>query len=187
MLWSRWDNTGTEYLRLWSDNAGFRADSGIVGVIEESPLRVGYRIHCDPNWHTRELTVRVTGARGNSALDLLSDGAGNWRTRSGEPLPALTGCIDVDLMATPFTNTLPIRRLGLAVGASAEIQVVYVSFPTLELSAMRQRYTNMGVIDGTQHYKYENVSGEPFEALLTVDADGLVLDYPGLFRRYLLT
>lgn len=179
VLWSNWDNAGTEFLRLWDNAKGFHADSGIVGVIEGVPLRVGYRILCDPNGHTRELSVRVTGVKGSATrqLDLLSDGVGRWQTRSGEPLPTLDGCIDVwNLMASPFTNTLPIRRLGLQPGASTEIQVVYVDFPTLELSVMRQRYTNIGRTEGVQHYLYQNVSGEPFEALLTVDADGLVLD-----------
>jgi hypothetical protein len=46
-------------------------------------------------------------------LELISDGRGKWTDASGNPLPALDGAIDMDLSVSPFTNTLPIRRLRL--------------------------------------------------------------------------
>jgi hypothetical protein len=88
----------------------------------------------------------------------------------------------VDLLPTPFTNTLPIRRLRLAVGDSREILVAYVTVPGLELSAARQRYTRLEPRDGRDVYRFEGL-GSGFVAEVTVDAEGLVVDYPGLFRR----
>ena len=44
----------------------------------------------------------------SQSLHLLTDGEGFWTTESGETIPLLKGCLDVDLSATPFTNTLPI-------------------------------------------------------------------------------
>ena len=49
-------------------------------------------------------------------IDLLADGEDGWTTRGGAAMPELEGCVDVDISATPVTNILPIRRLGLAPG-----------------------------------------------------------------------
>ena len=94
------------------------------------------------------------------------------------PMPEYTGAIDVDLAMTPFTNTLPIRRLGLAVGAAADIIVVYVTFPDLAVSAGPQRYTRLA----ERTYRFESLGGG-FVRDIEVDEHGLVVTYPGLFRR----
>jgi uncharacterized protein len=94
------------------------------------------------------------------------------------PMPEFTGAIDVDLAMTPFTNTLPIRRLGLAVGASADIIVVYVTFPDLAVIADPQRYTRLA----ERTYRFESLDGG-FVRNIEVDEHGLVVTYPGLFRR----
>jgi hypothetical protein len=109
---------------------------------------------------------------------MLSDGAGHWRRADGAPLPELDGCIDPDISMTPFTNTLPIRRLGLGIGDTAEIGVAYVLVPELSLRAAPQRYTRLG----DRLWRFESLDSG-FTADLTVDAEGLVVDYPGLFRR----
>jgi uncharacterized protein len=84
--------------------------------------------------------------------------------------------VDVDINRSPLTNTLPIRRLG--VSAPREIDVAYVSVPELTVRPVRRRYT---LLPGDQPvYRYESGS---FSADLPVDGDGLVLDYPGLWRR----
>jgi len=95
-------------------------------------------------------------------------------------MAVLAGCIDVDFTASPFTNTLPIRRLGLGVGQSARLRVVYIRVPALEIRPATQTYTRL---DAT-HYRYESGT---FRADLPVDEDGLVLDYPGLWRRIAAT
>lgn len=51
-------------------------------------------------------------------LVLKSDGNGHWKDHKGELFPDLGGCNDIDLYFSPFTNTLPIRRLLLKPGKS---------------------------------------------------------------------
>lgn len=114
----------------------------------------------------------------NTRVALTSDGAGRWM-RDGVAMGALDGAIDVDVSATPFTNTLPIRRLALAAGVSAEILVAYVDVPSLAISAERQRYT---CLESARRYRFEALDGD-FTRTLEVDADALVVSYPGLFRR----
>jgi len=112
-------------------------------------------------------------------LLLLADGQGNWRTGAGAPLPELRGALDVDLSASPFTNTLALRRLGLRTGESADIAAAYVAFPDLALSLDPQRYTCLAA---GSLYRYQS-RDSAFRADVAVDADCLVTDYPGLFRR----
>jgi hypothetical protein len=121
----------------------------------------------------------VIGA--DTVIDLVSDGTGRWRNAGGPALPDLDGAIDVDLSVTPFTNTLPIRRLDLAEGQRADIRAVYVHFPDLGLTIDRQRYTCLK--RGSQ-YRYESLDSD-FVRDIEIDADGLIVTYPGLFRRIL--
>ena len=118
-------------------------------------------------------------ALGGEALEPLADGQGRWTTSPGDPLPGLDGCIDADISATLFTNTLPIRRLGLRTGESIDLKVAYVAAPGLGVEPDGQRYT---CPKEGELYRYESLESD-FMADLRVDADGLVLDYPGLFRR----
>jgi hypothetical protein len=87
------------------------------------------------------------------------------------------GAVDIDLAFSPFTNTLPIRRLNLPVGSSAEIVTAYVEALSLRVTPDPQRYTRLA----TDEYLYESLDTD-FSRRITVDADGFVLDYPGLFR-----
>ena len=98
-------------------------------------------------------------------------------------MPALDGCLDVDLSATPFTNTLPIRRLALAPGWATEITVVYVEVPSLRVGVARQRYRCLTWgAGGRRAIAYETAAGD-FTADITVDADGLVVEYPQIARQ----
>ena len=135
-----------------------------------------FRIRCDLDWRARELDVELIG--GGRRLHLRGDGHGHWTDGTDAPLPALAGALDVDLPITPFTNTLPIRRLRLAAGQTAEIVVAYVQLPALTVEIDHQRYTCLA----PRRYRYEAVDGT-FTSEIEVDGDGLVVSYPELFRR----
>ena len=89
--------------------------------------------------------------------------------------PQYSDCVDVDLSFTPATNTLPIRRLGLEIGEEAEIHVAWLVGPKLSVQRVPQRYTRLA----EDRYRYTQ---DEFEAELTVDRQGLVLEYEGLWR-----
>lgn len=187
-MWSAWDGAGAEHLLLTVGDDEIVADGLVVGVKEEGGLfRVHYEVRADAAWNARAVRVSVPGLDlGAPVIDLRADGAGNWTTRSGESVSWLEGCVDVDISATPFTNTLPIRRLGLTLGQSVELQVAYVDVGEMRAWMEEQRYTRLESEDsGGELYKYESLDGS-FTANLPVDTDGLVLDYPSLFKRVLL-
>jgi hypothetical protein len=56
---------------------------------------------------------------------------------------------------------------------------VFVSLPGLEVGCVRQTYRTVAAGETT----VVSFASDGFEAELTVDADGLVLEYPGLARR----
>ena len=118
------------------------------------------------------------GRRPRSGSSLAADGAGQW-TRDAAPLPDLSGALDVDLGFTPATNTLPIRRLALAVGESAPVRSAWLRFPELRLEPLEQTYTR----EAEQTFRYRAVvDGEPFVARLDTDVFGRVVGSEGLWE-----
>lgn len=184
VVWSAWNGAGAEHLLLDMREDGTVADGVVVGLAEGGcPFRVRYEVRADASWSARAVRVCVPGLDPvTPVVDLLADGEGNWTTRSGEFVLGLEGCVDVDISATPFTNTLPIRRLGLELGESADLSIAYVDIDERRVWREEQRYTRLEQNSGDGLYKYESLDGG-FTADLLVDADGLVLDYPVLFRR----
>jgi hypothetical protein len=183
LVWIPDDEPGIEDVRVTYDPGGVRFSGMVVRLWEGRPLRVSYRLVCDAHWRVREL--RLTGeseTTGEHTLHVLADGAGSWQDGAGQPIVALQGCIDVDIMVTPLTNTLPIRRLALSPGEAREIVVVYVSAPDFTLRPLRQRYSRMDDTEGRQRYRYESLASG-FTADLPVDDDGFVIEYPSIWRR----
>jgi uncharacterized protein len=175
--WQDWSGTGYEHLVLKVEPGGVIAESALLSGTDGAPFAASYRITCDPLWRVRKLDVALVGDE--RRVEITADGAGNWADAGGAPLPHLHGAIDVDLTASPFTNTLPIRRLDLPRGGSAEIQTAYVLFPELTVTLDPQRYT---CLEPNGRYRYESLDSD-FLREIEVDSEGLVVAYPGLFRR----
>ena len=173
--WCPYDGSGLEHLVVHRDGDTISAHGVVIG--ERDGLRHGtrYVIECDSAWRVRHALIEVAGG---ARLELFADGEGHWHGRDGAPIAALDGCIDIDLTASCFTNTLPIRRLGGVPGERRVIDVAWVWIPELTVQAAPQAYTLLD--DG--RYRFEGV-GSGFQANLTVDDEGFVVDYPGLFRR----
>ena len=181
VMWVPWEGPGLEHLRLAPDEDGVVANGLVIGLEAGRPFRIGYEVRCDVHWRVREVHAAAPDS-GRPVIELLTDGEGHWKRGGGEPVPELDGCIDVDISATPFTNTLPIRRLGLEPGESEELTVTYVRVPELLVGPERQRYGCLEAKADGGLYRFEALPSG-FTAELPVDAEGLVIDYPGLFRR----
>jgi hypothetical protein len=175
--WQDWSGKGIEHLVLDVDADEIVAEAAILGTIDDELFGVRYRILCDGSWRVTGVEVSQIGE--DRWIELSHDGAGNWVDSSQNPMEDLKGAMDVDISVTPFTNTIPIRRLKLNRGEAKEILVVYVQLPGLKLSTDRQRYT---CLEPNKLYRYESLDSE-FTRDIEVDANGLVVTYPGLFRR----
>ena len=108
--------------------------------------------------------------------------AGRPWTVDGESRPDLAPCIDIDIMVTPFTNSLPIRRLRLEPDQPVAIQPAYIRLPDLVVEPAAQEYRRLGAACSPGRFRYRGLASG-FTADLTVDDDGLVLDYPPIWRR----
>jgi uncharacterized protein len=181
VMWSPWEGPGLEHLRLVTSDGGVVANGLVIGLEAGRPFRIHYEIRCDERWRVREVRVATPDSE-RPVLELLADGEGHWKRRGGELVPELDGCIDVDISATPFTNTLPIRRLGLEPVESEELTVTYIRVPELLVGPERQLYGCLEEQADGGLYRFEALPSG-FTAELPVDAEGLVIDYPGLFRR----
>jgi uncharacterized protein len=181
VMWVPWAGPGLEHLRLVTSGSGVVMNGLVIGLEAGRPFRIGYEIRCDRRWRVREVRAAAPDLE-RPVLELLADGEGYWKRGGVEPIPELDGCIDVDISATPFTNTLPIRRLGLEPGESEELMVTYVRVPELLVGPERQRYGCLEAQADGGLYRFEALTSG-FTAELPVDAEGLVIDYPGLFRR----
>ncbi|MFZ5791403.1 MAG: putative glycolipid-binding domain-containing protein [Pseudomonadota bacterium] len=181
-FWASWEGPGLEQMRLRLDATESVAHGLVMGVADGLPFRLHYKIKWGADWHTRKVVLELHTLQGVRELSLKSDGRGHWRDEHGDPLPELDSCLDVDISVTPFTNTLPVRRLDLEPGRSAELRVVYIAVPALTAKPAEQRYRCRERKSGRQLVTYEGLS-TGFKADLELDADGLVIDYPGIFRR----
>jgi uncharacterized protein len=181
MRWRRVDVPGREDARVEQTPAGWRL-TGYLDVEEDGvPASLRYRIDCDHEWRTRSALIEGQAGSQPVRFALAADGAGQW-ARDGQALPELAGALDVDLGFTPSTNTLPIRRLSLAVDETAAVQSAWLRFPELRLERLEQTYTR----EAGQVYRYEaQVDGDPFTARLDTDAYGRVLRYEGLWEAEL--
>jgi len=175
-VWRRLDTPGLEWCRF--DRSGIRGS--LLVVLDGNPRFVTYAIRRDRDWLTRGATVEIEDGSGRRRLALRVDGHGRWFA-GRRPLDWAQRLLDVDLGVTPSTNTLPIRRLQLSVGKSAELTAVWVHFPSLEVRPLAQRYTRLG----PSTYRYQSlVDGKVrFSARLSVDRDGAVQRYARLFQR----
>ena len=177
MRWRRLDVPGREEARVHRTGNGWQL-TGDLHVDESGIIsRLQYTITCDRAWRTRSALIVGKASGQPVRFDLAADGAGHW-TRDGEPAPEVDGALDVDLGFTPATNTLPIRRLNLAVGANAPVTSAWLRFPELRFEPLEQTYTR----ETERSYRYRAlVDGEPFTALLETDDVGRVLRYGNLW------
>lgn len=181
VLWTPLRQTGLEQLHLVEDEIGVVADGLVLRIEQAIPFRFWYQVRTDSDWHVRECFFQIGGEQGRR-IWWSTDGRGRWTDASGTAYSALDGCLDIDISCTPFTNTLPIRRLALTPGERADILVAYLSVPELSIRPVRQRYTCLSRTASGWLYRYERLeTGTTFDLL--VDEKALVVDYPGIWKR----
>ena len=170
VAWRRSDDIETdEHCTLTVRDSGLSLVGTVLGAEAGAPVRVEYRVLADASGVTTATHVRDLRGFETRTLALERDAKGNW-TVDGKVVRSLKGCTDVDLGCSPSTNTLPIRRLGLAAGKAATIKAAWVRFPDLVVVKAAQTYTRL------DEFTWRYASGS-FEAELTVDEDGLVAVY----------
>ena len=197
---------GPEPQRIDSAHVNLEADSlRAHGASLTASYALDYRLETEPGWVTRELNVRSRGDGWWRSLVLRRSGGGEWsadwtgrarpdRKLGGEglgslpsELPDLDGALDCDLGLCPLTNTMPILRHDLVSAShrgnadSHDLVMALVSVPDLTVRRAEQRYTVSDPVDEVGALVV--FASEGFRTTIEADADGLVVNYPGLGRR----
>ena len=168
--WRTWDHEHLETLTLRWENEGWTA-TGEVG--REA---VTYVLRLSATWKVRQFLL----FRDLDEPDLWlgADGTGRWGEINGAHRHDLAGCTDVALAITPFTTSVPIRRLGLAIGDSADVTSALVDVETLGVTPVGHHLER---ISARRYRRTDLVSGRSSQ--FDVDEYGLVHDDPDTFRR----
>lgn len=166
--WADWSGDHDEELALTWDNEGWTA-SGRVTRHE-----VHYVVRLSPLWQVRQFLL----FRDLDEPDLWigTDGHGRWGEINGAHRVDLDGGIDIAMACTPFGHTIPIRRLGLAVGAESPTVVLDIDVDTLGIVPAAALYRR---IDDDSYEVVRADGTERFE----VDNHGVPTDIEPHFRR----
>jgi hypothetical protein len=178
VFWRRLDGEGHDACRLIPCADGWRlAGTAVFQEPGQPPACLSYEVDCDAQWCTRQGAVRgwVGELEVNCRVHRKPDGG--W-TFNGQAMPALAGCLDLDLGFTPATNLFQLQRMALAVGQSAEVPVAWLDAGGTTLALLAQRYERRS----TATYWYE-APRFGYQALLEFDEAGFARDYPGLWRQ----
>jgi hypothetical protein len=171
--WRSLEETGLEHLQIEEREATVAVESVLIGE-RDNEFGVRYEMTLARDWTFQAITIHPVGG---DTFTLRSDGEGNW-IANGREVPELQACVDVDMSGTPFTNTLPIRRNRWTIGEPQRFDMAWIPLDTLAPFRDGQIYTWLG----GDKYRYQAADGS-FEAILTVDPDGLIVTYEGLFER----
>ena len=171
IAWNGTSEWRAEVCEVVLSDGGLVATGAQLGASPQ-PYRAAYELEVRGDWVTRRLRVEVAGV---GSLELRHDGKGAW---AGVPsADELEGVLDCDLAYSPLTNVMPVRRHRLHQQPGAvDFEMAWVSLPDLAVQRLHQRYEHLA--PGRVRY-----SSGAFTADLELDAEGLVVTYPGLARR----
>ena len=158
VTWRRSDVVASDELcTMTIRDGGLSLIGTLLGSDGGTPVRTEYRVFADGAGMTTAVHVRDLRGFEQRTLTLARDAKGGW-TVDGLPDRQLKGCTDVDLGCSPATNTLPIRRLRLGIGASRTIRAAWVRFPDLVVVPVAQTYARLDEL--TYRFASGTIEGE---------------------------
>jgi len=184
LTWRSHDATRIECTRVLLTGDRIKAVGRIAAAATDDhpAFSASYDLVTDDTGATRRLSLNVTLAERDRQLSIARDEENMWLVtdHEGDSRDSYDGALDVDMVLSPFFNALPIRRAGLHRRAdSLTLPVVYVYLPELTVSAASISYSSAGPRSSDGIKLHSPVA----ETTVVVDADGFILDYPGLAER----
>ena len=178
LSWRRIDEgRGHSMARVERLEAGWLCYGAEVLASPQQTIACNFIVRLDQHWMTREAEVNSVSVEGRRRLSLRVDEAGEW-WRDGYLVSDLRGCVDIDVAATPLTNTFPIRRFAsLGVAEHRTTPVAWVEVPNLHVARVEQTYRRLA----PNRWEYSDPAHGAFE--LSVDDHGFVIDYEGFASR----
>lgn len=193
VAWVKDEPFGVEFAEIAIAHERLAATGVAIGTAP-LPYRLDYELETDTGFVTKRLRVTSRGEGWRRELDLRRDEAGVWSAGAngegdvdlapaGGETARFADALDCDLGLSPVTNMMPILRHGLVRGGGPiELTMAWVEVPALVVRADSQRYRHMSSAADHHVIRFEAVD-DSFSANITVDAAGVVIDYPGIARR----
>ncbi|MBU8807796.1 putative glycolipid-binding domain-containing protein [Mycolicibacterium goodii] len=180
LTWRAHGEPRMESVRVQLQGNRIKAYGRIVAAATDShpAFSASYDLVTDESGATKRLSLTVTLAERERQLSIARDEESQWlvQDHSQTKKSDFGGALDVDVIFSPFFNALPIRRVGLHTRSdSVSLPVAYVRLPDLTVEAVNISYSS-----GPDGIKLVSPVAE---TTITVDADGFILDYPGLAER----
>jgi uncharacterized protein len=180
LAWDWIGRPGHENLTLVATPDGIIAEGDIAAALDATPFRLRYRLVCDPEWRFRSAFLSLDGLESRTCR-IARTTAGAWSVNE-MPRRDFAGASAIDIMATPFTNTLPIRTLPFVRDAPVRVDVAYIAVPSLAVTLQSQEYTPLSSGISPGRFRYHGLA-TGFTAELEVDSDGIVLRYGDVWCR----
>ncbi|GFG82111.1 hypothetical protein MPRG_53870 [Mycobacterium paragordonae] len=182
LTWRAQDISRMESVRIQLSGKRIKANGRIVAAATATNPAFGafYELQTDEKGATKRFGLTVSLAERERQLAIARDEENMWliTDHQGERRSAYNGALDVDLVFSPFFNALPIRRLGIHERAdSVVLPMVYVNVPEMTVDAATVSYTSEGRLDAIK------LRSPVADTTVVVDADGFIVDYPGLAER----
>ncbi|MEZ0352880.1 putative glycolipid-binding domain-containing protein [Mycobacterium sp. pR1184] len=182
LTWRAPDISRMESVRVQVSGKRIRAAGRIVAAATATNPAFGafYEVQTDETGATKRFGLTITLAERERQLAISRDEENMWMVtdHQGERREGYNGALDVDVVFSPFFNALPIRRLGLHERAETiTLPVVYVNVPDMTVTPATVSYASSGGGEGIK------LHSPVADTTVSVDADGFIVDYPGLAER----
>jgi uncharacterized protein len=190
LTWLGVDIPRLEGVRVVLGDRRMRAIGAVVSTAngDRAAYSATYSVSTGETGVVRRVSLRAVNTNGERQVTLNRSQDGIWLIDHGEGAERteFDGALDVDVADCALFNALPVRRLGLhRQGGEHTLPVVYVRLPELSVHLVRQTYRSVPTVSGPRQSRSSALSFQQndYAVDLTVDVDGLVVDYPGLARR----
>ncbi|OMC05076.1 hypothetical protein A5733_20315 [Mycobacterium sp. NS-7484] len=183
LTWRAHEEPRMESVRVQLSGNRIKAYGRIVAAATEAhpAFSASYDLVTDETGATKRLSLSVTLAERERQLSIARDEENMWLVQDHNQTKRsdFGGALDVDVVFSPFFNALPIRRTGLHQQAeTVTVPVVYVRLPDFAVEPANITYRSTGE-PGAGMKLHSPIA----DTTITVDADGFILDYPGLAER----
>ncbi|OLR91442.1 putative glycolipid-binding domain-containing protein [Actinokineospora bangkokensis] len=185
ITWQGGSPATLESTRLLVTDSRLRASGRLIAAAtaDREAYSASFEAAVDKGEASGRLLLRTTTADEERQISLSRTEDGVWLVDHGTASERgdFSGAVAVDVAGAVTFTTLPIRRLGVHREAGEfEIPVVRVSMPDLSVSLVTQVFRTVSLDEGGAVVAIGD-PGSPAE--VRVDADGIVVDFPGTARR----
>jgi uncharacterized protein len=198
VAWSKDEPFGAEIVNVVLLDGRMQARGVAIGS-EPAPYRLDYELETREGFVTTRFRVNTAGQGWSRGIELTRSPEGGWHSTvsqqgdidlpdPGADMSLFDEAVDPDLGLSPLTNTMPVLRHRLhGPGEPEDFLMLWISVPDLSLHRSPQRYTHLETRSEDERVirfeAFDEGDEDDFVADVIFDADGLVVDYPGIASR----